>query len=233
MKRNLIILSCLLVFFAFTGSQAMAVQVWGEGAYTDTDVQVCIYANTESDALRSFGVRLIYDSSELTYVSSTKNEADWYLTDGNGTQYNYQEPEDVVVGGSDRAVVIIGGVLDPDKVPDEVSGSRVLLGTVWFTRTGSGPLANALTLDLGKVSPYANFVRGPEETDVLDGLVSFLSVDVYERGDADGSGEITNVDMGTVRNMILDGGYVCYADANADGDITNVDMGEIRNIILG
>jgi len=233
MKRNLIVLSCLLVFLAFTGSQAMAVQVWGEGAYTDTDVQVCIYVNTESDALRSFGVKLTYDSGELNYVSSTKNEADWYLTDRNGTQYDYQEPEDVEEQGSYRAVVIIGGILDPGKVQDKVSGPRILLGTVWFTRVPGTGLTQGLTLNLGKGGDYANFVKGPEVGDVLDGSVSFLSVDVYERGDADGNGKINVSDVTEIRKMVFDEiPETCYADCDKSGDVNISDVTCIRNKVF-
>ena len=252
MKRNLtVFFSCLMVILAFTAGQAMAVDVYSEGAYSDTDndVQVCIYADIDgSEALRSFGVKLVYNPGELTFdaTKSTKNEAVWYLGDGTNNEA-YRDPEDVE-DGLDRAVVIIGGKLDTNTgmAGVKVSGDRVLLGTVWFTRdSGSGPLANPLTLAIGKVTPYANFVKGPEEGDVLDEAITFDHPDfdvfpddgavvVKQRGDANADNMVTNVDMGTVRNMILSGGdYKCFADANADGMITNVDMGVIRNIILG
>lgn len=240
MKRNLIILSCLLVFLAFTGSQAMAVDVYGEGAYSDTnnDVQVCIYADiAESEALRSFGVRLIFNDTELTFdeLKSSKNEAVWYLKDEGGVLHPYGDPENV--GG---AVVIIGGVLDPNANPDKVSGDRVLLGTVWFTRaSGSGPLSNDLTLALGKDAPYANFVVGPNPTDVLDGSsVTFIDhgdgltvVKVRERGDADADGSFTSTDMFEVKSLIVNNVYKCFADCDADGAMTSTDMFCIKDKI--
>jgi|LGVF01.1.fsa_nt_gb hypothetical protein len=231
MKRNLIVLSCLLVFLAFNGSQAMAVDVYGEGAYSDTnsDVQICIYADIGgSEALRSFGVRLTYDESELTFDGSrsSKNEAVWYLKDEEGVLHDYPHGGPENVGG---AVVIIGGVLDTDKAY-KVSGDRVLLGTVWFTRvSGSGPLSNNLTLDLGKDALYANFVSGPEVGDVLDNFVSFLAVDVYERGDADGSGEINVFDIIETRKIIENAGYSVWADCLVDGEVNVFDIICVRN----
>ncbi|MEA1868525.1 MAG: hypothetical protein U9N19_10585 [Thermodesulfobacteriota bacterium] len=237
MKRNLIVLSCLLVFLAFNGSKAMAVNVYGEGAYSDTnnDVQVCIYADIGgSKALRSFGVKLTYDPGELKYISSTKNEAVWYLKDEGGSLHTYGDPEDV--GG---AIVIIGGVLDTDKAY-KVSDDRVLLGTVWFTRAlGSGPLINNLTLALGKDAPYANFVVGPNPADVLDlSNVHFIDygdgvavVKVRERGDADTNGSFTTLDMFEVKDLIANNVYKCFADCNADGAMTTLDMFCIKDKI--
>ncbi|PXF54711.1 MAG: hypothetical protein C4B58_15740 [Deltaproteobacteria bacterium] len=238
MKRNLIVLSCLLVLLAFNGSQAMAVDVYGEGAYSDTnkDVQVCIYADIDgSQALRSFGVKLIYDPGELNYISSTKNDGVWYLKDEGGDLHKYGDPEDV--GG---AVVIIGGVLDPNANPDKVSGNRVLLGTVWFARpSGSGPLTHDLTLELGKDAPYANFVVGPNPADVLDLIgVTFIDhgdgaakVKVRERGDANGDHFITSADMFAIQSLIGGNMYKCFADCNADGYMTSADMFCVSNKI--
>jgi len=232
MKRNLtVFFSCLMVIFAFTAGQAMAVDVYSEGAYSDTDndVQVCIYADIDgSEALRSFGVKLVYNPGELTFdaTKSTKNEEVWYLGDGTNNE-QYRDPEDVE-DGQGRAVVIIGGKLDTNTgmAGVKVSGDRVLLGTVWFTRdSGSGHLANSLTLAIGKVTPYANFVKGSEEGDVLDGSVNFGAVDVYKRGDADKNGTVDAMDILYVKNsMIPVDGYTCFADGDRNDVVDAMDI---------
>ena len=236
MKGNwTVFLSCLVVIFALAGGQAMAVNVYGEGAYSDTnhDVQVCIYADIGSaEALRSFGVRLIYNPTELTFDGSrtTKNEAVWYFGDGTDDK-PYREPEDIQ-DGPNRAVVIVGGKLDtnPGMDVEKVSGTRVLLCSVWFSRaSGSGPLANPLTLALGKVSPYANFVKGPDETDVLDGTsVTFGAVNVYQRGDASGDGRISPRDIMAVKAKIGVENAPCYADCTGDGFVTPRDINCVK-----
>lgn len=229
MKKGFLVFSvCLMAVFMAAG-QAAAVDVYGEGAYTDTDVQVCIYADIENyEALRSFGVRLVYNGTELAFdgTKSKKNEAVWFLGDGTATgNHAYRDPEDVDVDGTNRAVIIIGGKLDVNDTIAQVSGNRVLLGTVWFARnSGTGALTYPLTIDIGKPEPYANFVIGVNEADVLDPSVSFLAVNVYERGDANADNLITNSDIFRVKQLISDNVYKCYADCNDDGIVTNSDM---------
>ncbi len=240
MNKKLVFMIGLLAVFLFIGGQALAqVVVWGEGAWTDTDVQINIYANIpETEALRSFGVRLIYDPTELTFVQqiddehkTQKNEAIWYFGDGTNNEA-YMDPTDVEVDSSHRAVIIIGGILDVNDTAKKVSGDRVLLATIWFTRPSgaSGPLSSPLTLELGKPDPYKNFVV--DTSNVLDGSdVTFSNptegkpvVEVYERGDANGDLVITNSDMFKVKQYIGEDKYVVYGDCNKDNVITNSDM---------
>jgi len=228
-------------FFAFIQLNSAPahsdVNVFAEGAYTADTLVVYIYTDTKVGTvteLRSAGVKLAYDTSELTLSSAEKNESVWFL----GGEA-YMEPEISTPG----EVVFILGKLDPADPAAGVSGDRVLLGKVTFTRAGT-TTAFGLGLDLGKhgveedppgsgIFSFKNFVK--TDGNVLDEYgVSFGSISVYERGDANGDGSVTNIDMGTVRNLILgSGGYRVYADANGDGMITNVDMGTVRNIILG
>ena len=235
MKNKLTI--CLIAFlavFTFVAAQAMAqVTVWGEGAYTDADVQINIYANIPpADALRSFGVRLVYDPTELTFDTSKseKNETAWYLGDGTpaGNEH-YMDPTDTDIGSGQHAVITIGGILDTGDTAKKVSGDRTLLATIWFTRPAgaSGPLSTAPTLALGKPDPFKNFVVDTS-TD-LDGSVTFNAVDVFERGDANGDGYITNSDYFAVRQLIQNNIYKPYADCNNDGYVTNSDYFCIRS----
>ena len=239
-SRSLLIIG-LLVFVAsalIPVNSFADVDVYGEGAYTESDLVVYIYADINSPTeLRSAGVKLTYETAALTVDTAEKNDSDWFL----GSE-SYMDPDMSTAG----EVVIILGKLDTGDATAGVSGDRVLLGKIRFNRTGSSmPFSPTLGIALGKVTPYANFVKGPEEGDVLDEAITFDHPDfdafpddgavvVKQRGDANADNMVTNVDMGTVRNMILSGGdYKCFADANADGMITNVDMGVIRNIILG
>ena len=217
------------------------VSVYAEGAYTESDLAVYIYADiTAPTELRSAGVKLVYDDSVLTVVApnpsdpkaTAKNEDVWFLG-----EESYMDPET----GTTGEVVIILGKLDTAAPSEGVSGDRVLLAKVRFTRTESSmPFSPTLGLALGKVHPndptdkFANFVDTEDPANVLDETgVSFGSITVVRRGDADASGTVNNIDMGAVRNLILAGGYVVYADANDDDNVNNVDMGEIRKIILG
>lgn len=224
MKRGLTVFAvCFFAVFAVAVGQATAVDVYAEGAYTDTDMEVRIYADIDpSEALRSFGVRLVYDPTLLTFngTDSSKNEAVWYLGDGVINE-PYMSPEEVIEG-ENNAVVVIGGKLDINNTTAKVSGPRVLLGTVWFDREAAGPFSGTLILDLGKPDPYANFVVGPEEVDVLDtgGVAFFPVVDVYERGDANGDGNIDVRDMRGFRQAIgSPENASCWVDCNGDGSI--------------
>ncbi len=235
MNRKLVIMIGLLAVFLLISGQAPAqVTVWGEGAWTNTDVQINIYANIpEAEALRSFGVRLIYDPNELTFdeAKSSKNENEWYFGDGNNNE-PYMNPSDVTLEDGHYAVITIGGILDTNDTTKKVFGDRVLLATIWFTRPAgsSGPLTTTPTLDLGKPDPFKNFVV--DTTTVLDGSIVFNSVDVFERGDANGDGSVTPADMIAVRNAYYAGASLPSqpaADCNADSNITPADMICIRN----
>ncbi len=50
-----------------------AVDIYAEGAYTDSDLVVYIYADIDTDAVCSAGVKLTYDSGVVSVVSAEKN----------------------------------------------------------------------------------------------------------------------------------------------------------------
>jgi hypothetical protein len=226
------------------------VDVYLEGAYDDDDnLDVYIYADCNVDAVISYGVRVEFIPADLTVVSAAKNvsptpytsnETLWEL----GDSVNKDNPDPVILT---NAVVFKGGILDEAQPKAGITETfRVFLGSVRFQLTGATEPADlALSVTYAEdYSPepdsYKNFVRIDDETPggvVIDSAddtgVDFSSISIYRRGDANGDGMVTNVDMGTVRNMILNGESRVYADANGDGMITNVDMGTIRNIILG
>lgn len=231
-SRSLLIIG-LLVFMASAlipvNSLAADVDVYVEGAYTESDLAVYIYADINSPTeLRSAGVKLTYEPSELTVTSAEKNESVWFL----GSE-SYMDPDTSTAG----EVVIILGKLDTGDATAGVSGDRVLLGKVRFSRTGSSmPFSPTLGIALGKVNPYANFVDTAEPTaNVLDNTgVNFGTIKIAERGDANADGSINALDAGTVRNIFFGGGsYVCYADCNGDGNINALDAGCVRDKFFG
>ena len=148
-------------------------------------------SNTDGDQLRSGGVRLSYNAAELLGDGSendrrvaTKNGTDWFFT---GTDYMNPETD------TDGEVVFIVGKLDLDATEVGVTGTRVLIGKVIFTRTTNTlPVADPATTfginaGLGRVDPYVNFVNvGGANLDIApDGPVGFTA-SVFERGDANG-----------------------------------------------
>jgi len=223
-----------LVLLIFALPAAAAVSVYAEGAYTADDLVVYIYADIDTDAICSAGVKLTYDSGVLTYdsVNSKKNDAVWFMGDSS-PGHSYMNPEDVGDG-----VIVICGKLDTEHPADGVLDTRVLLGIVTFSRNDGGvtPPDPALaedyfgvTVELGRVDPFANFVTtGGTKLDgtadlTLDGAI------VRERGDANADGYITNSDFIAVRNFMNANMYCVYGDCNNDTYMTNSDFICIRN----
>ncbi len=204
-------------------SFAADVDVYIEGAYTDTDLAVYIYADINGPNILSAGVKLTYETSELTLTSAKKNESVWSL--GNES---YMDPETSTPG----EVIIICGKLDTSEngihALDGVSGDRVLLGKVIFSRTGnSTPFSPTLTIDYGKRGPggkYKNFVA-TDGTELDDTGVAFGSITVAKRGDANADGIVNFQDMLFIRDYTQNGGNdTPFADCNNDGIINFQDM---------
>ncbi len=225
-SRSLLIIG-LLVFVAsalIPVNSFADVDVYGEGAYTESDLVVYIYADINSSTeLRSAGVKLTYETAALTVTSAEKNESVWFL----GSE-SYMDPDTSTAG----EVVIILGKLDTGDATAGVSGDRVLLGKVRFNRTGSSiPFSPTLDLALGKVDPYANFVDTAEPTaNVLDDTgVNFGLITVKERGDANGDGSVNVQDMSATKFYMMNGGdWHCWMDCNADETINVQDMSCIK-----
>ncbi|MCD6185392.1 MAG: hypothetical protein J7K84_06340 [Deltaproteobacteria bacterium] len=200
-------------------SFAADVDVYAEGAYTETGFAVYIYADINGPNILSAGVKLTYDTSELTVTSAEKNESVWFL----GGE-SYMDP-DISTPGE---VVFILGKLDNADPAAGVSGERVLLGKAVFTRNTTN--APSVTLSLGRTTgTYNNFVA--TDATVLDGSVNFIAATVVQRGDANADGVITFADMSKVRAMITNNEFTIYADCNIDGVITFADMSCIRGKI--
>lgn len=207
-------------------SSGADVDVYGEGAYTASDLVLYIYADINSGPILSFGVSVQYPSG-LTFAGATKNGAVWFFGDGSA-EHPYMDPQNTPPSGATPgSVVIIGGKLDTSAPTAGVTGDRVLLGTVTFNHSGVTDFSGvSLTYAHGDgTGTYKNFVG--TDGSVKDGGGVGFAMKIRERGDANMDGIITNLDMFATRNL-LGGDYVVFADCNADGVLTNLDMFCVR-----
>jgi len=200
------------------------VSVYAEGAYTDSDLKLYIYADITEGPILSFGVKVTYPST-LTYDGATKNESVWYFGNESSKQ-TYMDPED---DGSN--VVIIGGKLDDSNPTAGVEGTRVLLGTVTFTHESGVTDFSSVSVTYGRGTgaesdSYKNFVD--VDGGVLDGAIEFKTT-IKKRGDADADGYLTNSDLFEIRKLMQNNVYRVYADGDNDGYITNSDFFWLRN----
>ncbi len=104
---------CLVGIFAmvslFAGAASATVNVYAEGAYTDSDLAVYLSVDVEADPILSYGVKLTYDSSDHGSPVVEKNDVDWYFGE-QGTPFPTPNAEpDTSTPGE---VVIVGGKLD-------------------------------------------------------------------------------------------------------------------------
>ena len=229
----------VFVVVAFMPAHSFAgVDVYAEGAYTETDLVVYIYADIDGvTELRSAGVKLTYSPSELTVVSAEKNEDDWYM--GAGVQdpdKEYMDPDIETTG----EVVIILGKLDTLAPSEGVSGDRVLLGKVSFARVGEEmPFSPTLglTFAYGTGDPedsFKNFVDTEVPANVLDddddpASINFGSAEIHERGDANASGTISTADYIAIRNNIGATDFPPWMDCNGSESISTADYICVRN----
>jgi hypothetical protein len=231
-KTVLLGLAVLFVSALVPASSFAGATVYAEGAYTATDLVVYIYADIDSSPgpLCSFGVKLTYPTSAgLTPVTGDPSmtgtdKATWYLGGHSYTDV-YTESDGVTDG-----VILIGGKLDEGSPLAGVTGTRVLLGKVTFTHSGAA-MPPAMGVALGRPTPYDNFVCTDTSKTVLDASIVWGSIAVYERGDANGDGDISTADMFTVRSLVGTTTYKVYADCNGDEDMSTADMFCVRSKI--
>lgn len=190
------------------------VSVYAEGAYTNNDLEIYIYADITNGPILSFGVRVEYPST-LTYVEATKNESVWYFGDGS-SEFSYMDPEPDGSG-----VVIIGGKLDTSNPTEGVEGSRVLLGTVKFSHSGVTDFSTvSVTYGRGtgaESDTFKNFVD--VDGGIVDGGVTF-GTEIHERGDVNADGKINIADFLALKTSFGSDAFSCWADCNEDEQIT-------------
>ncbi len=223
MKKNILqFLMVGLAFFvvcALTPAAVFAgVNVYAEGAYDSDDLVVYIYADIDGGTeLRSAGVKLTYSTTELTVNSTAKNDTAWFL--GSET---YMAPDTSTPG----EVTIILGKLDTAAPTEGVSGTRVLLGKIRFDRAeATMPFVPTLSMGLGKSGDFANFVDTTTPIAVeMDASVTFGTITVRERGDANGDGTITVLDIRTLRQNLGASDTPPWVDCDGDGSVGVLDV---------
>lgn len=228
-------LAGLLVFTMglFCGSALAEVTVYAEGAYTNSDLVVYLYAdiNPNPDPILSYGVKLTYDPAELGSPVATKNEAVWYMGTPSA-KVAYMDPDTSVPG----EIIFIGGKLDTSAPTAGVSGNRVLLGKVTFTRLSStSPNPNPesffdVVVSRGRPAPYVNFAS-TAGADLDDGVT--YSSKVRQRGDVNADKKVDLADVSAARFYIKNptGVVQPWMDCNADDKIDLADTSCIRFII--
>ncbi len=236
-KSLTMVLAALLIALILPVAALAQPAVSVECAYSASNLDCQVYVNTDGGQLRSGGVKLGYNAAELLGPAgtnrpvATKNGTDWFFT---GT--NYMDPETE----ADGEVVFIVGKLDLSATGVGVSGTRVPVGKVRFTRaTSTLPVADPLatfgiTAGFGRVAPYVNFVNvGGANLDIAppdgDGPVEF-STKVAERCDTDGSGALSTVDLTILRAMLSANfaDFPVYADCTGDGMLSTTDITVLR-----
>jgi len=236
-KDAVFVLAAMVAFLVLLISAlpaAAAVTVYAEGAYTDSDLVVYVYADIDTDAICSAGVKLTYDNTVLTVDSAVKNDAVWFMGDG-GPDHSYMNPEDVGDG-----VIVICGKLDTSAPTDGVIGDRMLLGIVTFSRNDGGAVPPdpavaeqyfGVTVELGRGGDFANFVTTVGTK--LDGTadLTLTGAIVRERGDAEADGDFDVFDIIETRMIIESNGYTVFADCEGDADLDVFDILCIRNKI--
>ena len=226
----------LMCGFLPAASFALDVTVYGEAAYTDTDVVVYIYADVEASThpLCSFGVKLTYPSAlDLDMANTGTDTATWFL--GSSDYEDVYEETD--------ATVLIGGKLDPGAPTVGVHGTRVLLGIVTLNHTGATmPPSPALELTYGKGGDYKNFVcaNGTVLDDdpptspnniLFEHPVYTVPVKTVERGDSNADGSIDIRDIRTLRQNIGNSDAPVWNDCNGDGAVDIRDLRCLRQKI--
>lgn len=184
---------------------APAVSVYGRALYNDKTLVLHVFADSAVQ-LRSFGIRLGFDTTRLQLQSVLGNDALWFLAAQPGQRSPYPAPR-----VSAEFVRIVGGRFEGDLPAHGVSGSGLLLASLLFQRT-SGDLP-AFQLALAGPAHYASFVTtgGSNMDGSVDGLGTLgLSFgDLSEDSDHDGIPDETEMDWF---------GTLTRANATSDND---------------
>jgi len=219
-------------------SFAADVDVYAEGAYEDNNLDLYVYADINADPILSFGFKLTWDAVYgLSVMTAEKNKAVWELeVDDPDPDKGYLPDPDFSVPCQ---VVIIGGRSMKSAPTAGVTGQRVLLAKVAFTRTGMDVPIVQIGLSEGLPpggSAYDNFVTNQfngDDPEVLDNGGGGFFVTIAQRGDANADGNINISDVTKIREMIFDQiPKTCYADCNNDGDVNISDVTCIREKIF-
>lgn len=135
-----------------TMTASQIVTIYGEQIYTSNknEININIYADIQECNLLSFAVKVTYDTNNLDITDASSNEEVWHFGAG-GEKYSYHPPD-----RQDGSIVIIGGKIDTESPLAGITGKRVLLGKILFSRKSSYNSIIYLSTPYG--SRYSDFV---------------------------------------------------------------------------
>ena len=236
MRYNILKIKIYALIFASVLLNAVCsfgadVNIFSEGAYTDknsnNDFVLYIYANINTTSLRSFGLLVNYNNSDIINPTIVINDSIWYLGDGTSAgNYKYPAPDTDILG----KIVFAGGKLDVNNPASGVDpGQRILLGTITFDRVSEN--TPSITISLNNTENYKNFVdiNGSVLDDKIDGII-FSPALIAIRGDANADGIFSRADITIIKTYYNNGTYKCFADCNYDNTINRKDIRCVRNL---
>ena len=200
-------LLCGALALAGSATAAPPVLVYGEAFYNDQILALDIYADSWVE-LRSFGIRIGFDSALVSLVSVKGNGALWFISAQPGLRSPYDSTQE-----TSNSVRIVGARFQGKQPSQGVSGIGLLLTTLIFERVSL--TLPAFQLDLAGPYPYASFVTvdGINMDSFVDGLgtltLSFQALP--EDSDGDGIPDPVEIDwFGTLTRA--------NATSDSDGD---------------
>lgn len=144
------------------------IQIRATATVGDSRVVLDVTADTDGEALRSFGVRVDFEESSLNVTSAGSYPAIWFLRDAEGVTQSYTDAAQPAPG----TLTVIGGRFEGAHPGQGVAGERVLLATLVFERLNDDP--PQFDLALAKASPFVNF--SDSDGDSLDPEVVFHDI---------------------------------------------------------
>ncbi len=174
-------------------NEAAQVSVYGEGYIRQGKLNVFLFLDTGEAGLMSYGVRLGYDPSQLTFESAVKSkEAVSNSHTGNTAKWIIGNPDSPFRYLPDAAhktgeIRLIGGRFDPDDPQAGITpGQKIFLGMAKFRpapgQSDESLQTAGLSINFGRNhSNYNNFVRinagNIERLD--DGSVAFGTIEIF------------------------------------------------------
>ena len=200
-------LLCGALALAGSTTAAPPVLVYGEAFYNDQTLVLNVYADSSVE-LRSFGIRIGFDSALVSLVSVKGNGALWFISAQPGQRSPYDSTQ-----AASNAVRIVGARFHGNRPSQGVSGSGLLLATLIFERVSL--TLPSFQLDLAGPYPYASFVTvdGSDMDSLVYGLGALaLSFEpLPEDSDGDGIPDPVEIDwFGTLTRA--------NATSDSDGD---------------
>lgn len=141
---------CGALALAGSTTAAPPVLLYGEAFYNGQTLVLDVYADSSVE-LRSFGIRIGFDSALVSLVSVKGNGALWFIS----AQPGLRSPYDATQATS-NSVRIVGARFQGNQTDQGVSGSGFLLATLIFERVS--PTLPSFQLDLSGPDHYASFV---------------------------------------------------------------------------